>query len=371
MSRRPRLGLVVNPIAGIGGTVALKGSDGPGTVEQALRLGAKPVAPQRALEMLKTLSVSFPNLELLVYPGEMGEEEATAAGFTPTVLGLITPGKTTAADTVRAASELKNAKIDLLMFVGGDGTARDIFDAINGDIPVVGIPAGVKLHSSVFAVNPRRAAEIVVAYLAGKTATRELEVMDIDEDLARRGRLSAQLYGHLCVPDQPQLLQGSKAGSRIGGEDAPQIAARIIAEMDEDTYYILGPGTTTRAITDQLGIEKTLLGVDVVHRRQLSARDATESELYTISSHHPCVIVIAVIGGQGYVLGRGNQQVSSKVIRAVGIDNLVIIGTRDKLLALNGPLRVDTGDTDCDSSLSGYRRVITGRHEESIWMVEA
>ena len=254
--------------------------------------------------------------------------------------------------------------------MGGDGTAQDVLRAVGADVPVIGVPAGVKMHSSVFAVNPRRAAEVITAYLGGQTGTRPGEVMDIDEDLVRAGRLSAELYGYLRVPDQPRLVQGAKSPSRRGA-DASGIARRMADEMDRDTCYILGPGTTVRAITDVLGLAKTLLGVDAVHRGRLVGRDMTESQLIDLAATRPCRIVVAAIGGQGYVLGRGNQQISPAVIRRVGPDNIVILATPDKLTALGGPLRVDTGDPECDRTLTGYRRVVTGPHQDAIVKVEA
>ena len=206
--------------------------------------------------------------------------------------------------------------------------------------------------------------------MSGQTGTRPGEVMDIDEDLVRAGRLSAELYGYLRVPDQPRLVQGSKSPSRRSA-DATGIARRLVDEMDRDTCYILGPGTTVRAITEVLGLGKTLLGVDAVYRGRIVGRDMTESQLVELAVTRPCRIVVAAVGGQGYVLGRGNQQISPAVIRAVGLANIVILATTDKLTTLGGSLRVDTGDPDCDRSLTGYRRVVTGPHEDSIVKVEA
>ena len=364
-----RLGLVVNPWAGIGGAVGLKGSDGAATLERALRLGAAPVAPGRALQMLQSLESSrLPHL--ITYPAEMGADQAGRAGMDHNVLGSIRQGATTAEDTKRAAVELGAAGIDLLAFVGGDGTARDVLDAVGDGVPVIGVPAGVKMHSSVFAVNPRRAAEVVTAYLDGRTGTRPGEVMDIDEDTARAGRLSAELYGYLQVPDQPRFVQGPKSASRRTA-DASGIARRVVDEMERDTCYILGPGTTVRAITDTMGLDKTLLGVDAVRRGRLVGRDLNESGLLELADTYPCKVVVAAVGGQGYVLGRGNQQISTEVIRKVGAANLVILATVEKLAALPGPLRVDTGDPECDHSLTGYRRVITGPRQDSVVRVEA
>ena len=369
MGRPGRLGLVVNPWAGIGGPVGLKGSDGYDILDRALRLGAEPVSPGRAVQMLRALGSSGV-VNLTTYPAEMGRDEAMAAGMEHSVVGSITAGATTALDTIRAAGELMQAGVELLAFVGGDGTARDVLQAVGTQLPVIGIPAGVKMHSSVFAVNPRRAAEVIIAYLDGHTGTRPGEVMDIDEDLVRAGRLSAELHGYLKVPDQPRLVQGSKSPSRRGA-DPSGIARRLVDEMDRNTCYILGPGTTVQAITEAMGLAKTLLGVDAVYRGRLVGRDMTELQLVKIASSYPCKVVVAAVGGQGYVLGRGNQQISPAVIGKVGPDNIMILATPDKLASLGGPLRVDTGDPACDRSLSGYRRVITGPHQDSVVMVEA
>lgn len=369
MARPGRLGLVVNPWAGIGGPVGLKGSDGSATLDRARRLGGAPVAPGRALQMLRALRTSSPP-QLITYPAEMGADQAAAAGLRHVALGSIQEGCTTADDTMRAAVDLRDSGVELLAFVGGDGTARDVLDAVGDELPVIGVPAGVKMHSSVFAVNPRRAAEVISAYLDGRTGTRPGEVMDIDEDMFRAGRLSAELYGYLRVPDQPRLVQGPKSASRRSA-DASGIARRLVNEMDRETCYVLGPGTTVRAITDAMELDKTLLGVDAVYRGRMVGRDLTESQLLELATTYPCKVVVAAVGGQGYVLGRGNQQISPEVIRKVGATNLVILATPDKLTELAGPLRVDTGDPECDRSVAGYRRVITGPHQDSVVRVEA
>ena len=159
MGRRRRLGVIVNPVAGIGGPVALKGSDGSDTLERARRLGAKPGSPGRAVQMLRGLA-SYGEVEVFTYPGEMGRDEAVAAGVEHSVIGRIETEFTSAIDTIRAARDLDEAGVELLAFVGGDGTARDVLEAVGADLPTIGVPAGVKMHSSVFAVNPRRAAEV-------------------------------------------------------------------------------------------------------------------------------------------------------------------------------------------------------------------
>ena len=369
MGRPGRLGLIVNPWAGIGGPVGLKGSDGAEIRDRARRLGARRTAPGRAGRMLGAL-LTRGDVEVLTCPADMGGDEAEAAGVDHTVVGEIAPGETTAGDTIRLAVELERAGVDLLAFVGGDGTARDVLEAVGDRVAVIGVPAGVKMHSSVFAVNPVRAAEVVSAFLGGRSGTRPGEVMDIDENLVRAGRLSAELYGYLAVPDQPRLVQGAKSPSRSFA-GAAAIARRVVDGMDRDTCYILGPGTTVGAVAAALGLPKTLLGVDAVHRGRLVGRDMSESGLLELAAGLPCQIVVGAVGGQGYVFGRGNQQISPAVIRAVGIANIVVLATTGKLTELGGPLRVDTGDPDCDRALSGYRRVITGPDSDAVVRVVA
>lgn len=365
------LGLIVNPLAGIGGRVGLKGSDGQETVERAFSLGAKLVAPDRARETLQGLTQLPIDISLITYPAEMGASEASECGFSPVVLGTITPGHTSARDTRQAARDLRDYGVELILFVGGDGTARDIFEAVGDTVPVLGVPAGVKIHSSVYAVNPRRAVDLVSEFFNGRAIVRDMEVMDIDEAEFRRGRVSAQLYGYLRVPYERRLVQAAKAASS-GSNDSPiPLAQDIVDEMSDEFIYILGPGTTVKAVGDELGIDKTLLGVDVVYRGELIGKDVNEEQLLELIADKDAKIVVTVIGGQGYIFGRGNQQISPRVIRQVGRENLMVVATKSKLLSLDGPLLADTGDRECDEYLSGYLQVTTGYRQASVWKVEA
>lgn len=360
-----KLGLIINPIAGIGGRVGLKGSDGEEIVRRALELGAEPVAPKRAMEALKGLLAVKGRISLFTYPHEMGEDEAKEVGFSPTVIGKITPSHTTADDTKRAARDLRDLEVDLILFAGGDGTARDIYEAIGDSVPVIGIPAGVKMHSAVFAVDPSAAARIVMGFLWEELPLREAEVMDIDEEAYRQGRLSAKLYGYLLTPYEPNLIQGVKEASWVEAEKDRQaaIAKYVVGEMKPDVVYILGPGTTTKAISEELGIQdSTLLGVDLVYNYKLLARDVDERQILRAIENKPAVIIVSPIGGQGFIFGRGNQQISAEVIRRVGKDNIWVLATPQKL-ALTPTFRVDTGDTELDRELRGYIRTITGYRE--------
>jgi predicted polyphosphate/ATP-dependent NAD kinase len=371
-AEQKKLGLIVNPMAGIGGRVGLKGSDGEKVQKEAIRLGAIPESHNRTVQALKRLQPLKTEIQLVTYPGEMGENAAEACGFLPTVVGSITPGSTSAEDTRRAAIDMLAMNIALLLFAGGDGTARDIYNAIAGKLPVVGIPAGVKIHSAVYARNPLQAGELAYQYLQGQTIhLREVEVMDIDEAAFRTGVLSAKLYGYLKTPYQRRLLQGLKSGS-APSEVASQmeIANQVVNNMQNDLLYIIGPGTTTRAITTQLGMEKTLLGVDVLRNRELVARDVNEAKILELICGNRAKIILTPIGGQGFLFGRGNQQISPAVIRNVGIDNIIVVSTREKINSLRGqPLLLDTGDRELDQLLSGHIMVITGYDESVIYKV--
>ncbi|CAG0981505.1 hypothetical protein ANAEL_01772 [Anaerolineales bacterium] len=365
-----RIGLIVNPLAGIGGRVGLKGSDGIETQRRALELGAVSESIHRASLSLIQLLQTESTLEVVTFPREMGETSAREAGFSPTVIGE-TGASTTAEDTRHAVREISTLGVDLILFAGGDGTARDVCSAISEGFPCLGIPAGVKIHSAVYATNPKHAGELAGMYLAGKARLREAEVLDLDEEAYRDGRVSTRLYGTLHVPYRPLLLQNQKAPSPASEtHQAEAIAADVVDGMQSGVAYILGPGTTTRAIAQELNVEKTLVGVDVVHDGKLIAKDVTQKQLLELTETLPAKIIVTPIGGQGFLFGRGNQQIGPEVIRKVGRGNIIVVSTSDKLRALRlQPLIVDTGDTEVDALLEGYFSVITGYKESMVYKV--
>ena len=367
MVKAKTLGLIVNPVAGLGGRVGLKGSDGKEIQRKALALGATPQAPERAAEAFERIK-SVDGLEVVTYPGEMGADVARTCGCQPLVIGSIKPGETTAQDTRSAARAMLEQNVDLLLFTGGDGTARDIYSTIGEKIPVLGIPAGVKIHSAVFGTNPRGAGDLAALYLAGRiTSLREAEVMDIDEDAFRRGVVAARLYGYLKVPFRTSLIQTLKVASAGEQASVASIAYDIVENMEDDCLYIIGPGTTTRSVLSELGLDKTLIGVDVVLNRELLAADVNEAQLLALLEGHRAKIVVTPIGGQGCIFGRGNQQISPNVIEDVGRDNIIVVSTKEKLYTLGRrPLWVDTGDQEVDKMLTGYIRVVTGYNERAV-----
>ncbi|PWI49317.1 ATP-NAD kinase [Candidatus Heimdallarchaeota archaeon B3_Heim] len=367
-----KVGLIINPIAGMGGRVGLKGTDGGEILEQARLLGAIPESQNRTLISIQKLLPIKEKIELITYPEEMGENIAKKCGFQPTIIGSISKGKTTRKDTQKAAKDLLDLKIDLLLFAGGDGTARDIYDVIKDDLVTLGIPTGVKIQSAVFARNPARAGDLALSFLQKRTIrVREAEVMDIDEDSFRKGIVRAKLYGYLTIPYERAHVQSSKAGSPETENFAHQaIAEEIIENMETNYFYIVGPGTTTRAIMDKLQLANTLLGIDLIYDKKLIANDLNESKLTHYIQGKKAKLIITPIGGQGYILGRGNQQLSPDIIKKIGKDNIIVIATRNKINSLNGqPLLVDSGDREVDELLCGYIGIITGYREKSIYKV--
>ncbi len=351
----------------------MKGSDGEAVQCQAMALGAVPRAIERAKEALSALTHLKGEIEIVTYPASMGAEAAKALGFSTQVMGKIDPQKTTAGDTRQAAQDMSRMDIALLLFAGGDGTARDIYDAIGSSIPALGIPAGVKIHSPVYAVHPRAAGELAAILLSGaKIRFHEAEVIDLDEESYQAGIVSTRIHGYLKTPDASQFVQNAKAASPPSEQAAAQeIAVSTLSQMQEGVAYIIGPGTTTRLITAQLGLEKTLLGVDVILNRNLLARDANEQKLLDIMAQHPLrKIIVTPIGGQGYLFGRGNQPISPQVIRNVGKENIIVVSTINKIISLQGrPLLVDSGDQEVDRSLSGFIKVLTGFNQSLIYRV--
>jgi predicted polyphosphate/ATP-dependent NAD kinase len=265
--------------------------------------------------------------------------------------------------------------VDLILFAGGDGTARDILGAIDHQVPMLGVPAGVKMHSAVFGTTPANAGHLAALFLAGnpRALLRDAEVMDLDEEAIRAGTVSAQLYGHARSPFERRLAQNAKAGSVPGENETLDAVARQVTEcMRDGRIYLLGPGTTTRRLADALGIPSTLLGVDAVLDRQAIGLDLNEQALLQIIEGRDAEIIVSVLGGQGSLFGRGNQQISAEVIRRVGRDRIKVISTVEKLIHLPaGALQVDTGDPEIDAMLTGHMPVITGPHRTTLVKVRA
>ena len=364
MTKAFRLGVVINPFAGIGGAMALKGSDGEAIRQQALAAGATKLANDKMARALTKLT-AFSNLLVLTASGEMGEHCCAALGLEHQVIYTSQSAETTPEDTENAVRELVNKGVDLILFAGGDGTARNVCSIVADSVPVLGVPAGVKIHSGVYAVTPSAAGDVVAKMLTGElVSVRQAEVRDIDESAFRQGKVRAQHYGEMQVPDELTYVQSVKMGGREDESMVINEIAEYVSEIiadDDEHLYIMGSGSTVAEVMARLGLTNTLLGVDVVKKGAVIAADVTASELLELVSQSPARLVITAIGGQGHVFGRGNQQLSPAVLRAIGRDNFWIAATKQKLQQLDGrPLRSDSGDEELDNELAGIIAVITG-----------
>jgi predicted polyphosphate/ATP-dependent NAD kinase len=371
-TRNKTLGLIVNPIAGIAGKYAFKGSDDPKLVQRALELGAKPISPERAKEALSILKPVKNVLRLLTFPSIMGEDVARESGFETEVVGEISSLKTTSEDTKKAAKIMVERGAALILYAGGDGTTVDILRAIDQEIPILGIPSGVKIWSATFATNPKTAGLITLRYLWDELPVREAEVLDVDEESFRKNELHVELKGYAITPYEPQYLQGSKGMSPQTIDEIEEqraIARNIVESLEQNTVYIIGPGTTCKAVTDLMGVNKTLLGVDLLQEGRIIAKDANEQEILKTIENKKSKIIVTPIGRQGFIFGRGNQQISAEVIKKVGTDNIIVIATPYKLSTIP-ILRVDTNSPEFDEKFKGYIRVITGYHQITIKKIQ-
>ena len=366
-----KLGLIVNPVAGLGGTVALKGSDGEDTAAKAIALGAEPKSNSRTKAALEVLVPHQSNITIYTVNDEMGEQTAKALGFNTQVV-YQSNSPTTSDDTEAAARLLQQQGVDLILFAGGDGTARNICHAVEDSVPVLGIPAGCKIHSGVYAITPKAAGRVVEMLVKGELVTlSDADVMDIDEVAFRQGTVKAKRYGEMQVPSEVRYVQAVKNGGKETDELVlADIAAYVVSEMDADILYVMGSGSTVGAVMEEMGLENTLLGVDLVEDQALVGQDLTAEQLLELTKERETKLVITLIGGQGHIFGRGNQQLSPALIKAIGRDNIIVVATKTKLQALNGrPLICDTGDSKLDDELSGYIRVTSGFNDHIMYAV--
>ncbi|NOU49697.1 ATP-NAD kinase family protein [Pseudoalteromonas sp. JBTF-M23] len=368
---RFKLGLIINPVAGLGGSVALKGSDGVDTAQQAIALGATPKANARTQLALEQLLAYRNQIEVFTVNDDMGESIAKKLGFkTEVVYQSAIP--TVPDDTENAVKALIEHGVDMILFAGGDGTARNICAAVDDNIPVLGVPAGCKIHSGVYAITPKAAGRVVEMLITGELVTvSDADVMDIDEEAFRQGTVRAKRYGEMQVPSELRYVQSVKNGGKESDELVlADIAAYVISEMDADTQYIMGSGSTVAAIMEELSLDNTLLGVDLIQDHELLAQDLTAAQLLARLNDAPTKLVITLIGGQGHIFGRGNQQLSAELIKKIGRENIIVVATKTKLQALNGrPLIADTGDEELDQTLSGYINVVTGYNDHVMYAV--
>lgn len=367
---KKKIGLIINPVAGLGGSVGLKGSDG--LVEEALARGAVPQSENRAEVALQELLGLRESITVCTGRGSLGETLTRKLGFACEVMPSDINTTTTSEDTKALSVWLQEQGVDLILFAGGDGTARDICSTAGETAVFLGIPAGVKIHSPVYARSPSSAGRLASLYLRDQVeSVVENEVLDIDEDQYRQEIINTRLYGYLRVPGEPAYTQCRKCSSTSSEEESILAIADFVADsMEKDTYYIIGAGTTTRAVMRELELRNTLIGVDLVYNYDLVANDIYGRQILELIGDKPAKLVVTVTGGQGFLFGRGNQQLTPEVLRRIGKENIIILAAKEKIIRLRGqPLLVDTGDAELDQYLSGYHHVICDYNETIVCKV--
>ena len=368
-----KIGLLINPIAGMGGKVGLKGTDGQAILAEAISRGAVPESARKAVKALEKLQPLKADIQFLVASGEMGQDVVVDLGFKYEVIHQMT-SESSVEDSRQLLEKLLREEIDLILFAGGDGTARDVTDTLpfEKEIPVIGIPTGVKIHSPVYAVTPEDAGELAFKFLSDHPlAILEKEVIDIEEAAFRRDEIITKVYGYLHVPYDESHMQNLKAPSLQSDADA-QIsgALQVIDDMKPDVFYIIGSGSTTHRILEELGLKGTVLGIDLVKNKELIAKDVYEQQILDLIGEAPAKLVVTPMGGQSYVFGRGNQQLSDKVLAKLDKEDLIILSTPTKLHSLKRqPLLIYTGNPEIDQKISGFYKVVTGYGQYSMYKI--
>lgn len=368
-----KIGLLINPIAGMGGKVGLKGTDGQAILAEAISRGAVPESARKAVKALEKLQPLKADIQFLVASGEMGQDVVVDLGFKYEVIHQMT-SESSVEDSRQLLEKLLREEVDLILFAGGDGTARDVTDTLpfEKEIPVIGIPTGVKIHSPVYAVTPEDAGELAFEFLSDHLlAILEKEVIDIEEAAFRRDEIITKVYGYLHVPYDESHMQNLKSPSLQSDADA-QIsgALQVIDDMKPDVFYIIGSGSTTHRILEELGLKGTVLGIDLVKNKELIAKDVYEQQILDLIGEAPAKLVVTPMGGQSYVFGRGNQQLSDKVLAKLDKEDLIILSTPTKLHSLKRqPLLIYTGNPEIDQKISGFYKVVTGYGQYSMYKI--
>ncbi len=365
-----KIGFIVNPIAGMGGRVGLKGTDG--VYNEAVNRGAHPVASEKALIAIKTLIEDYPevldDITWLSCSGAMGRDILVNAGINKENIQVVYTsesnelGKTSTKDTVKACMYFIDEEVDLLVFCGGDGTARDIVSKVKKSVPILGIPSGVKMHSGVFSVTAHAAGPMIARFLKGELHTGDAEIMDLDETLYRKGSWKVRLYDTALGINEPTYVQVGKASfAQIDDDEIKNdIAEHIKEELDNhpDTLYLFGSGGTIEYIANKLSIDNTILGIDAVYKKKNIGKDVNEQQLLSLIDNYDDIkVILSPIGAQGFIFGRGNLQLSPEIIRKIGIDNIIVVSTPSKLKA-TPVLRVDTGDEALDKEFVDYEMML-------------
>lgn len=371
---KKKIGLLINPIAGLGGKAGFKGSDNLKHQQQAMEKGYQKCSARRAEECFHQIPDLADQVSFYAPAGEMGGAVLEKLNLPYQTIYAPKDSVTSVSDTLDVLQCFLDQQVDLILFCGGDGTARDVCGKIGLSLPVLGIPAGVKMYSGCFAVNPLAAGQLLRNFLLDTPLSSQMrEVLDIEESVLGQPRVSPRLYGYLQMITDGQRLQGPKEASDHSSQEPELMAAYFSHTADPDTLYLIGPGSTTYKIKQQLCGDGTLIGVDAVKGGRLLVKDADEHTILDFLSHEKkAEIIVTCIGGAGFVFGRGNQQLSPAILRTVTKEHIRLAVTKSKLAGLKGhPMLVDTGDPDTDAYLSGYYKIAFNENESTVYPVSA
>lgn len=336
-----RIGFLINPIAGLGGKVGLHGTDGR-LAEIARERGAKNHSASRARITLQGLK-QLEGIEFLTPAGEMGgallgqlhQEEVLSVPFTLTRYQVSDPPSSE--DTKALSDEFLRETVDLILFAGGDGTARDIFEVVGDRIPILGIPSGVKMRSGVFGLHPSDVAEII-ARLVTQSVRSYTSAEILDLGIGSTEYSASEFFGVARTPAAPDLLQRSKTSHSTTSETGLQeLAIHYANTLLPGTLYLFGPGGTTQLILRAVVANESLdaAGVHALLDGEVIGHDLSEAQILDLLERYANVsLMVGVIGGQGYLFGRGNQQLSAAVIDRIGWDRITILASSTKLLEL-------------------------------------
>ncbi|MCH1523893.1 MAG: NAD(+)/NADH kinase [Candidatus Thalassarchaeaceae archaeon] len=367
-----RLGLLVNPDAGLGGRLGLKGSDGQ--AEYARSKGANDRSGPRVkdtLEHFANLHREISDITWFTSEGRMGTDWVPKNIQIGDFITIHQSSDiTTVSDTSELVTSLIESNIDLLVYAGGDGTTRDIISVLESlgksEIPVIGIPCGVKMHSGCFASSPKAGAEVLSAWLNGDLLVSSTEVLDLDEEKYRNGEWVVRLYAEAKTPASPRWMQGAKMRVEVTGEEeiVEGLADHIRELLITDNRLIIwGSGGTLRTISNMIGFQGTVLGIDASIGSQQIGTDLNEKQLLNLLSTHTgeVTLLLSPMGGQGFLIGRGNLQLSPDVLRKIDIVNILGVVTPAKLLSVRR-LRIETGDVYLDQKFAEkkYLKVLQG-----------
>jgi predicted polyphosphate/ATP-dependent NAD kinase len=345
-----KIGFFINPLAGFGASLNRKGSDLVESIDRASSTSFS--SGRKFLEGIRDLGVHF-----LVPGGIMGADAMEEAGIGDYEIVYLPKDPTEASDTISFVKTIMDRKPQLLIFCGGDGTARDILAAGFTNIPVIGVPAGIKMESSVFAISVQHAINVTREIVGkGIGETEKAEIVDIPEEDLDTIHPHPRFYGELVTPANQGIVSSPKLDFYQG--DTEGIVDYFIETMDKDTYYVIGPGSTCKSIIARMGHETNLLGFDLVRSGRLMETDISEQRIFEVATTGKCKLVISPIGGQNFLLGRGNKQISARVVQAIGFHNIIVLSAQDKL-TYTKKLYIDLSTKE-KVDIPGYIRVIIG-----------